>query len=45
LKPELKIDLPLPSTPPAVLATLREIMQQIREAEGASRAKSAKAKD
>jgi xanthine dehydrogenase large subunit len=45
LKPELKIDLPLPSTPPAVLATLREIMQQIREAEATSRAKSAKPKD
>jgi xanthine dehydrogenase large subunit len=32
-KPELRIDLPLPSTPPAVLATLREISRQIRESE------------
>ncbi len=30
-KPELRIDLPLPSTPPAVLGTLREISRQIRE--------------
>jgi len=36
LKPELKIDLPLPSTPPAVLATLREISRQSREGESPS---------
>ena len=36
LKPELKIDLPLPSTPPAVLATLREVSRQSREVESPS---------
>ncbi len=33
LKPGWKIDLPIPSTPPAVLATLREISLKGREAE------------
>jgi xanthine dehydrogenase molybdopterin-binding subunit B len=32
-KPELRIELPRPSTPPTVLATLREISRQIRESE------------
>ena len=38
LKPELKIDLPLPSTPPSVLATLREISRQIHERETVAKA-------
>jgi xanthine dehydrogenase large subunit len=38
LKPELRIDLPLPSTPPAVLATLREISRQIHERETVAKA-------
>lgn len=33
LKPDLPIDLPMPSTPPAVLATLREISRQTRDRE------------
>lgn len=43
MKPELKIDLPLPSTPPAVLGTLREISRQIREGEATSKRPAAKA--
>lgn len=40
LKPELKIDLPLPSTPPRVIGTLKEIGRENREREEAKAKKA-----
>ncbi len=45
LRPDLQIDLPLPSTPPRVIATLKEIGRQSREREESARKGKAAAKE